>query len=72
MTSVTEGRMRAQENRMYDIQQQARSVESAKKGMAANPFEADYDEAKNPFSETDLNELNPFKDDYDKNLNPFE
>lgn len=40
---------------------------------SSNPFEDDYDEAKNPFNEDELDENNPFRDDYDcdKNLNPF-
>lgn len=74
MLSVAEGRIRLQENRQ---QQLARSVDSERNkttsvGSASNPFE-DYDEAKNPFSEGELeDQLDPFKDDYDKNLNPFE
>lgn len=76
IVAIPEGRMRVQE-RGYGGSLEANIT----KGK--NPFESDYDEAKNPFNEgegegegdeqDDYDDKNPFKDDYDcdKNLNPF-
>lgn len=51
----------------------AKNYNNSASTAKANPFENDYDEAKNPFAkdDDDLDENNPFRDDYDKNLNPF-
>lgn len=41
---------------------------------SSNPFEDEYDDAKNPFNDEDDPDLNnPFREDLncDKNLNPF-
>lgn len=71
IVAIPEGRIRVQE-RCYSSSLEA----NISKGK--NPFENDYDEAKNPFNEgadndDDYDDKNPFKDDYDcdKNLNPF-
>ncbi|KAF5277458.1 hypothetical protein FQA39_LY18488 [Lamprigera yunnana] len=67
IVSVSEGRLRQTEYQ-HNVEKNIKSLKNEEK----DPFNSNYDETKNPFSEEELDETNPFKDDYDKNLNPFE
>lgn len=74
---LSEGRMRAQEDRSrWERANETKVARSVPKSVPRNPFDSDYDEEKNPFGADDdeeFDEKNPFGKAYcDKNLNPFE